>query len=131
MSVPTVTEQGSAENTARNIVGLRPPWQPGQSGNPGGRPKGLARRIREEVGNDGSRLVKVVIGVLDDESASRRDRLEAASWLADRAFGKPAQVIAGEEGAPLQIVIRSMLATAAADLEAEPVAGELEEGSGA
>src|SRR5215469_8878860 len=30
-------EHGS--NTASNTAGLRPPWKPGQSGNPNGRPK--------------------------------------------------------------------------------------------
>src|ERR1700723_1494980 len=29
------------QNTAGNKTGLRPPWKPGQSGNPGGRPKRL------------------------------------------------------------------------------------------
>jgi Family of unknown function (DUF5681) len=28
-------------------------FMPGESGNPGGRPKGLARRVRELVGDDG------------------------------------------------------------------------------
>lgn len=32
-------EEIHAQNTERNTVGLMPPWQPGQSGNPGGRPK--------------------------------------------------------------------------------------------
>ena len=64
---------------------------PGQSGNPGGRPVGLSGLIREST-NDGAELVefmlKVFRGELDD---SVRTRADAATWLADRAFGKPAQ----------------------------------------
>jgi hydroxylamine reductase (hybrid-cluster protein) len=34
-------------------------------------------------------LVEVVLGVLRDQNASNRERMEAATWLADRGFGKP------------------------------------------
>jgi Family of unknown function (DUF5681) len=37
---------------------------PGQSGNPGGRPKGLARRVRELVGNDGEAIVTFMVEVM-------------------------------------------------------------------
>ena len=36
--------------------------------------------------------VEVVLGVLRDENASSRERMEDATWLADRGFGKPAAV---------------------------------------
>ena len=36
--------------------------------------------------------VEVVLGVLRDQTASNRERMEAATWLADRGFGKPAPV---------------------------------------
>jgi hypothetical protein len=32
----------SGHNTRGNTANLRPPWKPGQSGNPGGRPKGTS-----------------------------------------------------------------------------------------
>ena len=66
----------------------------GQSGNPGGRPVGFREQIKESTG-DGSELVEVVLSVLRvlrDENASNRERMEAATWLADRGFGKPAPV---------------------------------------
>ena len=34
-------------------------------------------------------LVEVVLGVLRDQNASNRERMEAATWLADRGLGKP------------------------------------------
>jgi hypothetical protein len=61
---------------------------PGQSGNPSGRPKGLSRRVRELVGNDGELIIDYMVKVLCDETARPADRLEAAKWLADRGFGK-------------------------------------------
>jgi len=63
----------------------------GQSGNPGGRPKGFREQIKVSTA-DGNELVEVVLGVLRDQNASNRERMEAATWLADRGFGKPAPV---------------------------------------
>jgi Family of unknown function (DUF5681) len=66
------------------------PFPKGVSGNPGGRPKGLVRRIREQT-DEGAELVDYMLGVFRNESESTRTRVEAASWLADRGFGKPQQ----------------------------------------
>ena len=63
----------------------------GQSGNPSGRPKGFRAYIKESTA-EGNELVEVVLGVLRDQTASNRERMEAATWLADRGFGKPAAV---------------------------------------
>jgi hypothetical protein len=68
-------------------------FQPGVSGNPGGRPKGLARRVRQLVGNDGHKIVDFMFSVMNDTRARNADRLEAAKWLADRGFGKTEQAI--------------------------------------
>ena len=63
----------------------------GQSGNPSGRPKGFRAYIQESTA-EGNELVDVVLAVLRDQTASNRERMEAATWLADRGFGKPAAV---------------------------------------
>lgn len=82
----------NAVKTANNQRGLRPPWQPGQTGNPGGRPKGLAVMVREKTG-DGIRLVETMAGIADGKlliekrPPSHRDRIQAIEWLADRGFG--------------------------------------------
>ena len=64
---------------------------PGRSGNPGERPKGLTRRVRELVGDDGTAIAEFMYSVMVDESTRMADRLEGARWLADRGFGKPPQ----------------------------------------
>ena len=52
---------------------------------------GFREQIKESKA-DGRELVEVVLGVLRDQTASNRERMEAATWLADRGFGKPAPV---------------------------------------
>jgi hypothetical protein len=66
---------------------------PGVSGNPGGRPKGRARTVRELVGEDGALVAEFMLSVMYDERARTRDRLEAGKWLADRAFGRSVQAL--------------------------------------
>ena len=66
-------------------------FRPGVSGNPGGRPKGLGRRVRELVGDDGDAIVQFMVAVMRDQRQRTRDRLEAARWLTDRGFGKATQ----------------------------------------
>jgi hypothetical protein len=67
--------------------------------NGGGRPQGLARLAREAVG-DGQDLIQFFTAVLradrkylGERRVALRDRMQAATWLADRAFGKAIQVV--------------------------------------
>jgi hypothetical protein len=78
-------------------------FRKGQSGNPNGRPRGFAARIREET-NDGKELVDLVFDIMrGGRGASAKLQLEAASWLADRGFGRPVQAtdINGPNGGPI------------------------------
>lgn len=94
--------------STRKGSGRKPPpigtrWKKGQSGNPGGQPKGLLRLIREET-EDGAKLVNFMLAVFDGEHGAKlADRMAAATWLADRGFGRPVQAmeVTGAGGAPL------------------------------
>jgi len=48
---------------------------PGQSGNPGGRPKCLSRRVRELVGDDGHAVAEYMFAVLSNEKERTADRM--------------------------------------------------------
>ena len=112
-----MTAQNSIESTPARPVGR--PFKPGQSGNPGGRRKGLTGRIKEAT-DDGKDLVDFVVGVFHDDKEPTKVRLEAASWLADRGFGRPAlQVELAQEAPVFQIPDREAIDARLAELEAK------------
>ena len=81
------------EKAEKVVIGRQ--WVPGQSGNPGGRPLSLGRRVREAT-KDGADLVEFYAKLFHgmppeawpDETISSADRLAAGNWLSDRGFGK-------------------------------------------
>jgi hypothetical protein len=89
----------------------------GRSGNPGGRPKGLARKVREVLGDDGGdALVCFWVAVMRGELTSTndageevvervelRDRIAVSKLLAERGWGKPTEFVPLENGDPLQM----------------------------
>jgi Family of unknown function (DUF5681) len=95
-AVSTVQNNG---RTTGGVTGKG--FMPGQSGNPRGRPKGLARATRELVGEDGMALVELCWDIARDETRRDRDRLEASRLLADRGWGKAPAYVAIEEDNPL------------------------------
>jgi len=109
----------AAENSGLTAASGRP-WLPGQSGNPGGRPKGLAALVRQET-KDGEELVRFMLGVMRGrKKAPMRLRMEAVAWLADRGFGRVPMPLehAGPEGAPLRFTLL-LSAAGAADEDAD------------
>src|ERR1044071_8420231 len=79
-----------AENRAISGTVKGGPFRKGVSGNAGGRPRGLAQAVRDATG-DGQELVAFMLTVVRGQHrhVRVRDRIDAATWLADRAFGKP------------------------------------------
>ena len=73
--------------TSKNIQ----QFQPGQSGNPGGRPKlgvALADKVRKAT-KDGNAIVKLLVEIAEGGlEAKISDRLAAAEMLLSRGWGK-------------------------------------------
>lgn len=76
-------------------------WKPGQSGNPGGRAKGLERLVREATGNDLEAMIKMQIDIacgrvpagIPIEKLQASDVTRAFNAIMDRGWGKPKQVV--------------------------------------
>lgn len=63
-------------------------FKPGQSGNPGGRPKGYAE-IEALARSHAAEAIQALVKALDDD----RLCVQAATALLDRGFGRPSQTI--------------------------------------
>ena len=75
-------------------------FQPGQSGNPGGRPRATAelRTLAQTAGID---ALHRVIELTKHEDP--RVALDAAKIVLERGFGRPAQPITGDEDSALVV----------------------------
>lgn len=84
---------------AGRIENLKP-WKPGQSGNPGGRPKrDMASEIARAIFEQNAGAIERAFA-----AALKKGDAKVFRALADRAYGKPRQQIeqTGEGGGPLQ-----------------------------
>ncbi|UCH47235.1 MAG: hypothetical protein JSU95_14215 [Betaproteobacteria bacterium] len=74
-------------------------WQPGTSGNPGGRPKGYGD-LRELARTHTEEAVNVLVKVMRDEGAAPTARTSAAQALLDRGWGRPEQTVVEQKKEP-------------------------------
>src|SRR5712671_5404879 len=81
------------------------PFSPGQSGNPGGRPKedGEVRRLAREYCREAIERLVQWMRQGDNPKAS----VSACQVILDRGFGRPAQAVElrGEDGLPLGMAV--------------------------
>ncbi len=107
-----MAEPAPAENRRRNSGKKMPEgrrFEKGKSGNPGGRPLGLARATREVLqgavheGEDSAlAIVRFWASVLGDKTQPMHYRLRASELLAERGWGKAAEYAPIESDDPLE-----------------------------
>lgn len=124
MSASSSTFENSGEKPAKKKMPQGRPWQPGQSGNPGGAPKG--KRISTWMAEFGEmseaqlRKInkstlpmngKIALGRLRAAASNRKDANAATETILERTEGKVTQPLAGNDGQPLTIQVMNYGAT--------------------
>lgn len=96
MDLPVPIPQNSGPITKKKMPRGRP-FQPGVSANPGGRPK-MSEDVREAFRALTPAAIKT-LGDLVTNGRTENVRLQAASIILDRFYGKPTQPICGDASA--------------------------------
>jgi len=92
----------NSQQTAKRRRGAGKPFQPGQSGNPGGRPK-ANDEVKELARQYTVPAIERLVYWLASENA--KASVSAANALLDRAWGKPAQALTNDETGPIKLVV--------------------------
>ena len=74
------------------------PFEKGQSGNPGGRPKVVAE-VRELAREHTGEAIKTLVSIMTNTKSAPAARVSAANALLDRGYGRPARRITGDVAA--------------------------------
>src|SRR5262245_8369701 len=84
----------NAQNS-ENSMKIGKPFQKGQSGNPGGRPKVVAE-VRDLAREHTVEAVQTLVSIMTNPRSADAARVSAANALLDRGYGKPPQHITGQ-----------------------------------
>ena len=74
------------------------PFEKGQSGNPGGRPK-VVGEVKELARAHTGEAIETLVSIMSNPKAAPAARVSAANSLLDRGYGKPLQHITGDVAA--------------------------------
>ena len=111
--------RGRTQTNPRSLANLKP-WQPGESGNPGGRPKDAAKAVREKFGGSPSAIVDELWKIGHDETQTGNARVSALRELYDRGWGKAPAFEAMKGQDPLGLsAVDEEIQKIAADLKVE------------
>ena len=120
---------------SRNAAGQ---FVPGQSGNPGGRAKGISKQAQELAGGNPDKLLIVLLNIAQDVGAKDSDRIAASREYLDRGWGKAPAFAPIEGQDPLELTdIDRSIATIVDDLArrrqektaCQPANGKVAEGN--
>ena len=77
-------------------------FQPGTSGNPGGRPKDIGR-VKELARKHTAEAIATLAAIMRDDKEPAAARVRAAEAMLDRAWGRPETTanVAGADGGPV------------------------------
>ena len=89
----------SSDPSARKSLGR--PFEPGQSGNPGGK-SAEREALRKYVSTKGRDAIDGIVK-LAEKAKSEKVRLDANVWLAEQTIGRAVVAISGEDGGPIKI----------------------------
>lgn len=108
----------------------RPEWQfqPGVSGNPGGRPKGW-KQFREACRGHTDEALETLVSLMRCEKEDGRVRLAAACALLDRGWGRPTQPVGFDDdtGRPDDGVAMALMKVILGALPVETLPGTAED----
>jgi hypothetical protein len=88
-------------------------FKPGQSGNPGGRPRVIAE-IQSLARQHTADAIETLATIMKDGRASAPARVSAAMALLDRGYGKPVQTIDNLQKSARELSDQELLAIIAA-----------------